>query len=493
MFSSARQRIKSLGWVKGCLLLLMAGCGLYMLISGPRPLDDAYITYRYARNIAQGDGFVYNLGEAVQGTTTPLYTLLLASLATFFGSENLPLISHLINLACEIPAIWLLFHLADHLLRDKKQALLLTAVYALQPFRLSTAVGGMETSCFILLILCMYWAYIVKKQMTLTAFLAGLILLTRLDGALIIIPLGIHAILTKRPGLPKAIVIGALTILPWFGWATWYFGNPIPFSILAKQAAYSNNGISWSIIFSATFLGTGTLGPYTQLVGIVPGLIAFLFLGVVNFKKFLTHSKEALIIIAYPLIYLAVMISQSAPIFFTWYYLPLMPGLLLYWFMGANWLIHKIGPQKRYSLLAGFSIILLVVPGLLMTLWPGWALQRTIEKEFFQMCAATSPKVRTGQMILAPDIGVIGWCHSSAKILDPIGLVSPESLPYLPERVNQELFSPRLIQDFQPDWIISREEFSGQFLDEAWFQADYTLVWPLEDDGDEITVYVFSR
>jgi len=187
------------------------------------------------------------------------------------------------------------------------------------------------------------------------------------------------------------------------------------------------------------------------------------------------------------------MISQSAPIFFTWYYLPLMPGLLLYWFMGANWLIQRIELQKRALLLAGLSVILLVVPGLFMTLWPGWALQRTIEKEFFQMCAATSLKVRPGQMILAPDIGVIGWCHPSAKILDPIGLVSPESLPYLPERVNQELFSPRLIQDFQPDWIISRKEFSGQFLDEPWFKAEYTLAWPLEDDGDEITVYVFSR
>jgi len=36
------------------------------------PLDDAYITFRYAQNLAAGLGFVYNAGERVLGTTTPL-------------------------------------------------------------------------------------------------------------------------------------------------------------------------------------------------------------------------------------------------------------------------------------------------------------------------------------------------------------------------------------------------------------------------------------
>jgi hypothetical protein len=47
----------------------------------PNTVDDAYITFRYARNIASGVGFVYNAGERVLGTTTPAYTLLLAALS----------------------------------------------------------------------------------------------------------------------------------------------------------------------------------------------------------------------------------------------------------------------------------------------------------------------------------------------------------------------------------------------------------------------------
>ncbi|MDH4158307.1 MAG: hypothetical protein OEW00_13635, partial [candidate division Zixibacteria bacterium] len=40
--------------------------------------DDAFITYRYAENMAMGYGFVYNEGQRVLGTSTPLFTLMLA-------------------------------------------------------------------------------------------------------------------------------------------------------------------------------------------------------------------------------------------------------------------------------------------------------------------------------------------------------------------------------------------------------------------------------
>jgi hypothetical protein len=43
------------------------------------PVDDAYITFRYARNLAEGNGLVYNIGERVMDTTTPFYSLLLGA------------------------------------------------------------------------------------------------------------------------------------------------------------------------------------------------------------------------------------------------------------------------------------------------------------------------------------------------------------------------------------------------------------------------------
>ena len=69
------------------------------LVPGLRTIDDAFITYRYARNILAGNGFVYNPGEHVLGTTTPFYTILLVIFGSMSGGASAPLaqISLIIN------------------------------------------------------------------------------------------------------------------------------------------------------------------------------------------------------------------------------------------------------------------------------------------------------------------------------------------------------------------------------------------------------------
>lgn len=44
----------------------------------PAQVDDAYISYRYAENLVQGQGLVWNPGERVEGFTNPLWTLMIA-------------------------------------------------------------------------------------------------------------------------------------------------------------------------------------------------------------------------------------------------------------------------------------------------------------------------------------------------------------------------------------------------------------------------------
>jgi hypothetical protein len=40
--------------------------------------DDAFIIFRYAKNLVAGHGFVYNPGERVLGTTAPLWGMVSA-------------------------------------------------------------------------------------------------------------------------------------------------------------------------------------------------------------------------------------------------------------------------------------------------------------------------------------------------------------------------------------------------------------------------------
>src|SRR3954452_8190151 len=94
--------------MRGWWLALPAGAALAArLVTGPHPIDDAYITFRYARNLAEGLGLVYNPGEWVLGTTTPLWALLLAG-AYRLGATNLPQVAALLSALCDAASAALL-------------------------------------------------------------------------------------------------------------------------------------------------------------------------------------------------------------------------------------------------------------------------------------------------------------------------------------------------------------------------------------------------
>src|SRR5688500_14582447 len=49
--------------------------------------EDAFITFRFAEQLAAGHGFVYNVGEPIYGTTTPLFTILLSVWLRFVSGD----------------------------------------------------------------------------------------------------------------------------------------------------------------------------------------------------------------------------------------------------------------------------------------------------------------------------------------------------------------------------------------------------------------------
>ena len=71
--SQVEQRLHRLGLVLPALLVLanMARVRSFTI-------DDSFISYRYARNLARGLGLVYNAGERIEGYTNFLFTVLLA-------------------------------------------------------------------------------------------------------------------------------------------------------------------------------------------------------------------------------------------------------------------------------------------------------------------------------------------------------------------------------------------------------------------------------
>lgn len=65
-------------WLRLSLVLGLIGLGVWNAYERATCFDDAYISLRYAVNLVEGHGLVYNVGEYVEGYTNFLWTVLVA-------------------------------------------------------------------------------------------------------------------------------------------------------------------------------------------------------------------------------------------------------------------------------------------------------------------------------------------------------------------------------------------------------------------------------
>jgi hypothetical protein len=84
-------------------------------------------------------------------------------------------------------------------------------------------------------------------------------------------------------------------------------------------------------------------------------------------------------------------------------------------------------------------------------------------------------------VIAAPEIGAIGYA-SNLRILDTVGLVSPEALPYYASPSapagEDNAIPPRLIEDRRPAAVVALDQFARErLLPDPAFQRDYRLAW----------------
>lgn len=90
-------------------VLVIAAILLLLLSYGPHlchSFDDAFITYRYARNLAQGNGMVFNPGVQILGTTAPGWAVILSVCGFALGLEVIPCISGFLALIALIGSAW---------------------------------------------------------------------------------------------------------------------------------------------------------------------------------------------------------------------------------------------------------------------------------------------------------------------------------------------------------------------------------------------------
>ena len=143
-------------------------------------MDDAFITYRYAQNLAHGEGFVYNPSERVQGTSTPLYTIALAGCAGLVGTDHIPAASRTIAFIADVTSLVILWRLLSGF--SEAARFITCRLFAMYPKVVLVSISGMETSLVVMLMLVSY-LLLFELRRTGVAFLVFLLLLLcRIDG-----------------------------------------------------------------------------------------------------------------------------------------------------------------------------------------------------------------------------------------------------------------------------------------------------------------------
>lgn len=203
----------------------------------PRPhIDDAYISYRYARNLVEGNGLVYNIGERVEGFTNLLWTLLVAAGMALGGSA--PLVAHALGVASGAAALIAAYAYACAGLGSSHRWIAAAApvlLYAWIGFPIWT-LSGLETPLFAAAV---GWALAAEMhgRIGLATSASMIATLCRPEGALLAaVILLVNALRgpTHRRrvvawGLVYALFIGLLT-----GFRLYYYGSPLPNTFYAK-------------------------------------------------------------------------------------------------------------------------------------------------------------------------------------------------------------------------------------------------------------------
>jgi len=210
--------------------------------------DDAMISMRYARNLAHGEGLVWNPGgPRVEGFTNPLWVGYMALVHAAGLPENLTSLAIQITGAlCILATLWVVLRIGDELSGDRWVGLGAAAFTAFYLPLNTWSLQGTEVSVLTLILTLAAWSAL--RALRLERFpwaayaLLALSTAVRLDMA---VPFGALAVFMacaqprqRMRHLLIAPLLLAACLAPQFGLRRWYYGEWLPNTYPLKMEGY---------------------------------------------------------------------------------------------------------------------------------------------------------------------------------------------------------------------------------------------------------------
>lgn len=448
------------------MISFSVGSNTYSKLLGAE--DDAFITYKYARNISGGQGFCFNPGEKVLGTSTPLYTILLSFFGLFTG--KLHFVSLMINLISILFSGIIIYTVLSKYIASW---LALTGGIMFIFFPMFYRVMGMETNFFIFLFLWGIYLFSEKKT-NLSFFIIGMATLTRIEAVLFIPLLSFFLLYRKEfTTLLKALGIYVITILPWFVFSYYYFGNLLPNTFYIKTiAGYDGQPFLGKIvgvierIITLQFLKTVFLSSFISfLKDYIQYYYIWVLLFVITFilsLKYLYKIKFAGIFFFFVLSYIfALAVLNLSP--FIWYYVAAMSIIPFFLTLGLSRLFtffeERLKANKVLYLIFFMLFLLVSFEGrnVYNFFYGQWYARHMPNLEryetYLEISDFVNRNISPDKTIAMEEIGIVGY-YTRNKILDLWSLIHKAgSLPYrFPGDDSRRI--PYFLTLMDPDYVI---------------------------------------
>ena len=405
--------------------------------------DDPYITYRYAKNISAGIGFVYNSGENILSTTTPLFTLLLGGL--HFFSIDIPTAATLVGSFSLAFGALLLWDLAISWGKPIS-GLVALIVYPFFPLLLSTL--GSEMALSLLFGIGAFSMY-ARENYKVSAIFAALAFLTRPDAGLIALILFVDYMVRKRRALPwSSILVFSAITGPWIVYAIYSFGSPIPVTLAAKQhqgsMAVSLTFIPGLLkIIRQSYAGNWQYWAAPILAGI----------GVFSLAK---RDRRWFFFLSWPAFHAIAFIVLGVSGYF-WYYAALVPGFIVLIGAGIDVIYKSLRDKGIFAphgarVSVGIGLMLVVTPmifqGLQVRSHPDPRLG-IYEEVGNWLRENTEPDSSVGAL----EVGIIGY-YGEREMVDFAGIIQPAIAAQLGPSSTYEDAAIWGTQRYQPDFVV---------------------------------------
>ena len=412
--------------------------------------EDAFITFRFARQIASGNGFVYNSGEPVYGTTTPLLTLLLAGWLKYF-STDIVLGARLLGLFAFTGTLFFTWQTLRFLHRSTAEQLFPLAAILFSSKMLHMNTQGMEMP-LVAFLMAASWYACASEKMKWAGLISGLLLWTRVDlifwPATLVIVSGIRNLKNAK----RMILFAGLTYLPWIVFASLYFGSPIPHTITAKWVAYSQ--FNQSPLLPHLIKILNYLSPFYG-VGDTFFLGSLIILSVILWAVWRgAIARERMLLVL--IIFITAEITRltlTRATFFSRYFVPLLwAALVLFGVgLGALWNVSRTARDAKFMFNIFLSATLLIAIGSGLIFARDvrtkqiYRFDRSLKEIGFWLSRNSSPQ----STILLEPLGYVGF-YSHRWMIDEVGLVTPAVV----ELKRQGIGSEAYLLIFNPDYII---------------------------------------